>query len=372
MVGALITIGILLFLVLIHEFGHFLMAKLTGVGVDEFGIGYPPKIFRIGQWGGTDYTVNAIPLGGFVRLHGDDAETIEDMGSSKTEDDRNKEKPVGSKFSDQSIPVRLLIVFGGPFINMLFGVLAFAFIYTRTGVPQNYPHPMVETVVVSSPAEHSGLQKGDSLKFVNGLETKSSQEFIDAVAAHRGQVITLTIARSGQDTVITMPVRTQEETPQGEGALGITLTDLYYYKDTWWKLIIPSVQRGLQDSWVFVQLMAKALQQIGIQLVARKLPEEFSGPIGIVSDVNKSGFLNNGWESAVILAGLISINLGFMNMLPIPPLDGGRGMLTILEKVIGKKRRQTLEHYMGTVGMVVLLGLMAVVSLRDVWKILPH
>jgi regulator of sigma E protease len=375
MFGVLLTIGwfllLLTFLVLIHELGHYLAAKFVKVGVLEFGIGYPPmakKLFR--RWD-TDFTINWLPLGGFVRLWGDDAEESLPTAAAAAEHHLTEK----SMFNHKKRWERLLIIGAGVFINFLFGVIVFAGLYSKFGIPERLHYVKVEEVLVDSPAQLSGLQVGDQIYKTTVDENKevsitNAAEFSQLMGENAGEKVTLHFRRSGEETTLDVTLRPKDR-PSDQAALGVIPVDWELKFYPWYEQPFRGIYVGLQDSFELGRLILGSLGDMVSKLVMRgQVPSDLSGPIGIVAQAHEMDILSQGWVGTLRYAALLSINLAIMNMLPIPALDGGRAIFVLLEGILGKARRRRWEQRVNGVGMVFLLLLIFLISLKDVVKII--
>ncbi|HKY74054.1 MAG TPA: M50 family metallopeptidase [Patescibacteria group bacterium] len=361
-----VFILLLSFLVIIHELGHFLAARHSGIRILEFGIGYPPRLLALFKKGKTLFSLNWLPFGGFVRLAGDDAETVEQQGSSVV-DEHGAVVPRGELFAEQPQYKRLYVVLAGATVNILFGILMFASLYMYLGIPENLPHPVVNEIAAGSPAETAQLRKGDVLLRVEDVSIASAEEFIIQIQKHRGAVVKVEFQRNGTSMTAEPYVRTLQETPQNQGSLGVALTDTEWRRYPWWQMIPRGIWRGVQDSYFFAKQILVALGQM-ITTIAQKreVPKDISGPIGIVYMAEKEQILQQGPLALANFAGLLSLNLGVMNLLPIPALDGGRAVFVLLERLLGKKRRARVEQTANAIGMTLLLALILFISIKDV------
>lgn len=354
----LIFLLLLSFLVVIHELGHFLAARRSGVKVEEFGIGYPPKAKRLfTDKRGTEYTLNWLPFGGFVRLYGEDGKETKDAGVA---------------FYSKSKPVRLMIIVAGAVINFLFGVLAFGAIYTYTGIPTEMELVRIDEVMVGSPAEEAGLQGGEEVVAVAAdnevVEVKTVGEFVEEVGYYRGEEVRLVLT---DERVVPVYVRTVEETPDDQGALGVLVSDFEFRHYPLWQMPFRGMWVGLQAAVAFGILLLVSLGEMLRNLIfSGVVPTEVAGPVGIVHTAAKEGLLTSGWVTIVNFAAILSINLAIVNMLPIPALDGGRALFIFLEGFIGKSRMPKVERYANTAGMAMLLFLILAISIRDVRGVL--
>ena len=368
----LLVLLIISFLVWIHELAHFLAAKKVGIKVEEFGFGYPPRLLKLFHWRGTDFTLNWLPFGGFVRLFGDSVETIEESGveQKKNKQDSELAQFPHHHFEGKSIPQRLFVILAGAFINLLIGVLAFTGIYSSIGIPTTLPHPQISTVESGTPADKAGLRVGDQMLEIAQVQVSSMSQFIAEVQKHRGETIELKYVRDKETLTTTIYVRKQDEIPNGQGSLGVVLQDFAYVRESAWKMPFLSIQQGFKDSWQFSGMILSSLQSMVGQLITKgQVPKDVSGPLGIVTMAEKENLAQQGVLGVLGFLGVISINLGIMNLLPIPALDGGRAMFLLLEKVLGKNRRISWEQKANTVGMTLLLVLIVAISIKDIFAI---
>lgn len=361
------TIILLSVLILLHEAGHFLAARKFGVKVEEFGIGLPPRMLRLFKRGDTDYTLNWLPIGGFVRLFGEDNDltTLEKVNPFT----RNK------SFASKPTWQRAIILFAGIFTNFLVGILLFSFIYSVSGVPHIDRNLAVVTQVVKgSPADLAGFTEGDAVVSVDSVGVSSSIEFVDQIKDKKGQAVTFRVAAllpdgklSPEQKVISAIPR--ENPPAGEGALGVgvsTLPILVYDKKPWYTAPFYGMVEGAKESYAWGKEIVRGLGTLLGSIIRGQLPEGISGPVGVVRAGEKVS------EAAGIMGllrfgAILSINLAIFNLLPFFGLDGGRLMFLGLEKIIGRKWVNKYEGYIHTGGVIVLLGLLLVVTWKDIW-----
>lgn len=363
----LIVILVLSFLVLIHELGHYLAARWMGVRVREFGFGYPPRALKLGTWKKTLFSLNWLPFGGFVRLAGDDAESLEGAGEK---DEDGAVIPKKEMFAQKPPIKRLIVVLAGVVVNIVFGIAAFAILYTVFGIPENLPHPVIEVVAQGSPAETAQLKSGDEILLLNNEEVSSAQAFIVMLQQFRGKTVTIEVKRDGKVLELQPYIRTLAETPADQGGLGVMLNDVKIAHYPLWQMIPKGISRGVQDSYAFAKQILSSLGQLVVTLVQkRSVPSELSGPIGIVYAAQKQDVFKQGPFTILNFAGLLSLNLGVLNLLPIPALDGGRAVFILLERLLGKERRVRYEQRANAVGIMFLLGLIVLISVKDVLMI---
>jgi regulator of sigma E protease len=376
----LIFIFVLSFLVIIHELGHFLLAKKFGVKVKEFGIGYPPKILNLFKYQETEFTLNAIPIGGFVNL----------SGENNQEKELNKEDQFYFKTPKQ----RLAIILGGVTVNFIFGLLVFSIISIFRGIPEQLNGIFIGEVIENSPASKAktieknfqenliGIQSQTKLVEVTSGQGKneeitSIQQVQEIVKNNKGQNIILKTQVcpnfNCQDKFISQKtyVRTDEETPSGEGSIGIAFQENHLKKYPFYQMPFRGIYFGVQESFRFAYTIVKTLGQILSDLIIRqKVPQEIAGPVGIVHQIQKVGIFQEGFLSIFFFAGILSINLAVMNLLPIPALDGGRAFFIFLEMLVGRKKIEKVEYYSNYVGMLLLLGLTVLITFNDIKKII--
>jgi len=365
---------ILSFLVIIHELGHYLVARKFKIRVEEFGLGYPPRALTLFQKWGTVFTLNWIPFGGFVKLEGEDG----------TEPILSKDKKPSKKvsedgpFYEKSAQVRLLVILAGAIVNFVFGVIAFSIVFSFSGIPSG---AIIGSTADGSPAQQIQLPSNIAITAVKTeadfSPTRNSLEVMQATQRFKGQTVTLVTtgpceeASCGSETQeYQVYVRTAEEIPEGQGAVGIAFSADYYQFYPWYQQPFKGMLFGLEQAVSMGGQILMALRDMVVGLVTRgEVPDEVTGPVGIVHQANQSGIFSQGPILMLVFAGMLSINLAIMNVLPIPALDGGRALFIILEKIIGKHRVQKVEGYANYGGFIVLVGLIVLVTFRDIFRI---
>jgi len=366
---ALIFIAILSFLVIIHEAGHFLFAKKNKIKVKEFGLGYPPRILKLFRHRETTFSINLIPFGGFVQMTGEN-------GPDESEEDK------AGSFYEKSSKARLEVILAGVLFNFIFGILAFTVVFYQLGIPkQLFGQARISEVVENSPAYEAGL-----IANTNILAFKIDEQWIQIndiskvqklVADHLGETLAIrTSLPCDQEKCPqeyeekSIYLRTIEETPENEGSIGVIFTDVIFNTYPWYLMPFMTIFHAFKQSIDLGLLIIKSLWQLILDLLAgRGLQQEIAGPIGIIDQANTYGFFEGGWLSIVNFAALLSINLGIMNLLPIPALDGGRALLVLLEKVFSRKKIDKIAHYLNYFGYISLLALMVIVSFNDIRNI---
>lgn len=347
---------VLSFLVFIHELGHFVMARRAGVRVDEFGFGYPPKMFRF--WKdkkGTEYTVNWLPFGGFVRMNGEDPDTTQ-MGVDPT------------AFYAKKKRARLGIIVAGALMNFLFGAVAFGILYTKSGIPTNLGYVLIEEVKEGSPAHAAGLKEGDRVKelMIDGARESivTVDQFVTKISEYKGKTVDLGLV---DENSVQVYVRMDSEIPEGQGALGVAITDFEMKHFPLWQMPFRGMWVGIKAAFNFGLFLLQALGSMFYNLLFMGVvPKDVAGPVGIIHMAQKENLLTSGWEMILNFAAILSINLGVVNLLPIPALDGGRAVFVLLEGLIKKEKLAWFERRANTIGMALLLLMIVAVSVRDV------
>lgn len=364
---------ILSFLVLIHELGHFLAARWQKIRVEEFGLGYPPRAKTLFIKWHTIFSLNWVPFGGFVRMEGEDALVTEEpirKNSKKKQLPLNEEGP----FYEKSAVARLIVILAGAIVNVLFGILAFAVVFSFMGIPAGV---RVNEVEPNSPGAQADLTAGQVITQVVVDDAvyplRSTGELVALTGANLGKSITLTTQEICDQGLCpatqTIEVTLRSEVSEKQGAIGIKPEDFSKFYP-WYEMPLRGAWFGLVQAVTLGVLILQSLATMISDLVTRAIvPQEVMGPVGIVHEAARQDLVSQGPLAILLFAGLISINLGIMNVLPIPALDGGRAVFILLEKILGKAKVQQVENYANYGGYAVLLGLIFLITARDVFRI---
>lgn len=365
--SALLFLVILLVLVVFHELGHFLVAKLFGVRVDEFGVGYPPRALSFGIWGGTEYTVNWLPFGGFVKIYGEDGE-----GASAAE------KRVSLAFKPAY--AQILILAAGVIANMLLAWLLFSYAAGH-GAPiavseasdmRDRAHVVITGVIPGSPAELAGIQVSDRILALgtrqDTLTDITPSRITTYVQQHAGEVVTATLTRVRADGQV--QTRTLDVTPvQGIGentkpAIGIAMGFLLQDDAT----MSDALTLGAYETWRWLGDTAYGMWSLLFGAVTGTGSlKDISGPVGIAGQVGN--WYDLGLAYLAYFTAIISVNLAIINLLPLPALDGGRIVFVALESILRRRLPARATSFVNTVGFMLLIVLMLVVTWNDVWKL---
>ncbi|SMB94034.1 regulator of sigma E protease [Desulfonispora thiosulfatigenes DSM 11270] len=339
---AIYAILIFSLLIFIHEFGHFFVAKLVGVRVEEFSIGMGPKALAFKK-GDTQYSVRLLPIGGYVKMTG---ETGEDE-----ESDLSPEDP--RRFNNKTVLQRAAVIIAGPLMNFLLAILIFTFIFSSIGMP--FYSSQVDDVVANSPAAKAGLLKGDKIISVDGKEVNELNEVIQLIHGRSGENINFKIERDGkQHNIVIAP---QYDPEQKADLIGIMATDPE------WKTYSFSQSIGKSAEQTY-QVISLTLSEISKMITGKVGTEGVTGPVGIVKIIGDSAKV--GILPILNLTALISISLGLMNLLPIPALDGSRLIFLLIEGLRGKPIDAKKENLVHFVGFALLMMLMIFITYKDI------
>ena len=436
--GIAVGIIVLMVLVVIHELGHFFAARKAGVKVEEFGIGFPPKLWSCewgasgsGQWfkrkdvdengvlksGGWIFSINIFPIGGFCRMQGDeaDAATPSKSGSAALANATSKNRD----YSSASFGGKTLILFGGIIANFLAAIIIFT-ILAWFGMPKVFDNQftvpadtretfgdvLVATVVEGSPAEQIGIQTGFILNSIAGQEITRSSQVATLTREHAGQEVEVSFTvpkgflyegncfcpeadllcecpnEAFEDDYRTVTV-TLSDGSEGRGFLGVATFQNETLRSTWSAPIVgvgTTVQftyetvKGLGGmigglfSGIFKQFSGNEATREEGQAEIKSTGDGLAGPIAIVGvllpEATRSGFLY-----VLFVAGVISVSLAIMNLLPIPALDGGRWLLTAIFKWLKKPLTVEIESKINAIGFFFLIGLMILVTILDIGRL---
>ncbi|HEX4896745.1 MAG TPA: M50 family metallopeptidase [Candidatus Limnocylindrales bacterium] len=365
LVTLVLFFGILGALVLVHEVGHFIVARLFRVRVLEFGVGFPPRAKVIRDVGETVYTLNWLPIGGFVKLEGDDGDEADDPRS----------------FTAQPLWKKLVILLAGVVMNVVLAFAIFAGI-AMTGDPAIGVY--VPYVDPGSPAEVAGVKVGDVIERVDGRAHGAfgPGSVLEELHDSAGETVTLTIRRGDEAVELTATLRTPVEVEEGKGALGIgkaaVLDDQGNVVDPGIKLegrvigdkvsypVEDALGIGVERTVTATSLIIDGVGQLVTAIVTRPTePPPASGPVGIATQIGDV-FWSLGPIVTLYLAGILSANLAIVNILPFPPLDGGRMLMLILKRGVGERLSLRAERLTYFVGFAMLLAFLVWVTAFDI------
>ena len=332
MLTAILFILMMLLLIAPHEFGHFIVAKIVGVKVNEFAIGMGPLIWQ-SQKGETKYSLRAIPIGGYNAMEGED---------------ENSDDPRG--FNNQNALSRILILIAGVTMNVLIALLICIIIVEMTGVAVN----TIAEVDPGKPAAVAGLQVGDKIASVDGIKTSQWTDVITAFEEYNPDKkvdVDITVKRDGEDINLTMVPEYNKELERY--AVGITAGTSH------------SPLKCIPEGTALTLRLNNAMfQSFGMLFSGKASADDVSGPVGLVKVVNQTA--SQGWQSYLLLLALVSLNLALINMLPIPALDGGKILFVIIKALSKGRVTDEMETKATMIGITLLLMLIAVVTVNDI------
>lgn len=352
-----VFIILLAVLVLCHEFGHFIVAKKSGMQIDEFGFGFPPRIFGVKK-GETTYSLNWIPLGGFVRIAGEDGTDVANPRS----------------FGNKGFWPRLAVLVAGVTMNV---ILAWAImsLVLIIGLPSQvvlgqqlpkYASIGVQSVGITqvepnTPAAAAGLQEGDEVQSIDGQKVTSVGELVAFTQSHQGQTMQFSIERGTQQLSIAVNSRTAPA--NGQGAVGIGVAEVGNVRYAWYAA--PYFAVGITG-----QILSSEFSGLWALVHTRAGLSEVGGPVKIAQLTGQ--VVELGFVDVLQFAAFLSVNLAIINILPFPALDGGRVLFLVIEKVRGVRNNQEVEQWANTIGFCLLMLLVAIISVHDVIGLFKH
>jgi regulator of sigma E protease len=391
----IITILVFLFvlsiLIMAHELGHFLMARKVGIRVEEFGVGYPPRIWSKKR-GETIYSINLLPIGGFVRLLGEEgpAEDEEKRQSAFAKASADK-----GTFWAKSKKARMAVIVAGVLANFFLAVAVFAIVYSVIGIPTKSDQITVVGVAPGSPAEQAGFKEEDVIFKVEDQELKEINRFVEIVDQNKGKRISVQVKRQQdnpcqkqvlgggpvsleeqagkptftcRDGELVFLLTPREKPPEGEGALGVVISNVKMIHYPFWQMPFRGVVEGFKEAFGWVTIVIGSLGSIFYRLVTSGIvPEGVAGPVGILQLT--SGVAQSGPLMVLQFLGMLSVNLAVINILPFPALDGGKLLFIGLEAVTGKRPKASYERWIHAMGMIILLLFLLLVTINDVARI---
>lgn len=337
----LITLLLLSVLVFLHEGGHFLLARLNGITVNEFAIGMGPKILsRVSKKSGIRYSIRAFPLGGFVSMAGEDGES-EDVNA----------------FCNKNVWRRISTVLAGPVTNIIIGFLGMLVLVALTGPATN----IVARFFDDATSDDYGLQINDKIIAVNDVKTHSGNEVVYEITYQGDKPLDLTVIRDGEKIILEDVVFPTIE----ENGVVLGTYDMQFFG-----IDEENITPGVVLSHTFWRTYSTAKMvwdSLADLITGRFGLDAISGPIGMTELVGSA--LATGWESVLYLWVIISVNLGVMNLLPFPALDGGRLMFLFWEAITRKPVNRNIEAYINAAGLLILMAFMLLITFKDIFKL---
>lgn len=337
-------------MLLLHELGHYLVARLFKIKVEEFGFGFPPRLVKLFKFRETEFTLNWIPFGAFVRLSGENDPNVE------------------GGFGNAKPLERIAVLLGGPLMNLATGVLLFSLIFNQVGVP-DANKVLISAVSESSPAESAGLKVGDIVVSINDIPVDSTDKLSALIQANKGIEIEMVLERDGESVVTRATPRVNP--PPDEGSLGIAMTNPLV-KTSW----VNTIPLSFQATY----MQAREIFEMPGRLIRNEIPKEQSrvvGPVGIYTMFNQARDMdqqNAGSDDpfnttfTLRLMAVITVALGLTNLFPIPAVDGGRILFILPELIFRKRIPAKYENLVHMVGFVVLILLMFYITAQDIFN----
>lgn len=333
---AVVIIGVLVFF---HELGHFLAAKASGMLVQEFALGMGPVVVSVTR-GETKYSLRLLPIGGFLRVVGEENESEKDL------------VPESRRYDKKPVWQRMTFVAGGPLMNFVLAALIFAVMFTAVGVPSNLP--IIGSAHAGWPAAAAGLQTGDRIIRIGSTEVATWADLQRAVGQSEGKPTSFVFKRGQQELAAVVTPRLDEAS--GRLMVGVSPKNNRYNP-------LHSLLLGIREmAWFTVEIISV----IG-RMITGRLPAEGTGPIGMVvmvGEVARTGLVN-----LLSFAAIISIQLGLFNLLPIPALDGSKIVFLAFEGLRGKPVDPEKENMIHFVGFVLLMALIVLVTFKDLRRL---
>jgi len=336
MTSILLAIIVLGVLITVHELGHFLVAKSVGIKVHEFSIGMGPLIFQTTR-GETKYSLRALPIGGFNRMAGEQPEDEDD--------------PRG--FDKKSVGARMAVISAGSIMNFLLGVVFFVIVFMLMGVPTQ--EPIIGKVLPDGPAAAAGIEAGDKIVTIDGQEVQTWTEVVNLIHQAPGQELELVVERKAP-TRITVRVTPNLDEASGVGLIGI---EQGFQKAGFFE----SIALGFRQAVTLVVLVLQFL----VQMITGAAPADVAGPVGIVQMVGQAASF--GLANLLSFAGMLTVQLGLFNLLPVPALDGSRMVFLAAEGIRGRKIDPEKENFVHMIGFALLMGLMLLVTYQDILRL---
>ena len=321
-------------LIIVHELGHFIMAKVNGIKVEEFSIGMGPEIFSK-QGKETQYSLRLFPIGGYVKM----------LGEEEVSDDERS-------FSSKSPLRRISVIIAGVTMNVIFAIIAFAIIISNRG----YTEPVISRLLDNSAAIEAGLEVGDRILSIDGSKVFTTTDISMGIQMAKGDSVDLVVNRNGNKENITVTPRLVEEDGSQIYQIGMAYTPVEN------PTIIQSIKESFNEA---ISLVTQTYKSLAMMVTGKvNFKTDVGGPVTIIkmsTEVAKNGLL-----SLTYFLGFLSINLAVMNLLPFPALDGGWTVILLIELITRRKVPDKIVGAVNYVGFIVLIGFMIVVTLKDI------
>lgn len=333
------TIFVFGLLVFVHEFGHFITAKLVGMRVDEFAIGFGPSLYKR-RYKETLYSLRIIPLGGYNKIAGMDPDEEQDAAS----------------FNSKPVWARMLVIVAGSTMNFILPVILFMVVFLSAGIEKPVNDPIIGTVMEGKPAAYAGLKSGDLILEVNSQKISTWLEFVNVIRQNSGSMLEIKYLRD--NTFQTVNVTPEFDSTSNRGVIGVIPKIITYHPD-----FIESITLSVKQTFGITAAMLVGLYQ----MISGQIAAEVSGPIGVAQMAGQVA--QRGIVPLLQFAAFLSINLGLINLLPVPALDGGHVVTLLVEAVRGKPLSREKMQFIQTLGFSLLILLMLVATFKDIARL---
>jgi len=341
-----IVFGLIVF---VHELGHFLFAKWAGVGVERFSFGFGPKLLGK-QVGETEYLISAVPLGGYVKMVGEEVgETVDPEMEQKS----FAHKPVGK---------RILIVIAGPLFNFIMAFVVFSIAFLSFGINVPLDVAQVDQVIPDAPAHKAGLERGDKVLSIGGVPVATWKDLAEQIQKSQGKETPIIVQREKSDQPIELKVTPEmREDPTGESKYAIGITPVAQSQSV---SLGQSIVLGVQETWAWTKMIGWSLWML---VTGQASAKELGGPILIVQVAHQQAML--GLAYLLRFTAIINVNLAVFNLLPIPLLDGGHLLFFLIELLLGRPLSVRSREMAWRVGFFVILTLIVFVFYNDIARL---
>ena len=358
---------LLTIIVFVHEMGHYIVARMNGVRVEVFSIGFGRELYGINDSMGTRWKICLVPLGGYVKFFGD-ANLSSNLPDEQL--DKLSDEEIKTTFHSKNLKQKASIVFAGPFTNFIFAIIVFFGLYTIKGVPtETIILPIIDDVIKGSAAYKSGFKKNDKIIMVDNKQVNNFNDVREIIISKPNQNISFVIIRNSMEiNILSKPdlieIKDNKDQNQYIGRMGFTAQYKIIYDELG---IRKSFIKSLSDTYLYT---IKTFEGISEIIIGKRSASELGGPIMIASVASKAA--DKGIESYLFIMAIISINLGLINLFPIPLLDGGHLMLYGIQAITKSPISPIILKFQMIIGMIILFALMIFVTYNDTTKVINN
>lgn len=340
-------LGVVLVITLVHELGHFIVARRCGVRVEAFSVGFGRELCGFTDWHGTRFKLSLLPLGGYVKMFGEQGFVRDAGGRIRLLERHERER----SFFHKSVGERAAIVFAGPLVNVVFGGAILALLIFANGL--NVPSPTVGSVVAGSPAAAAGLQAGDRILAIDGQPAVGMEAILAAIARDPDRLLSLQVRRGGQDISVPLDLRSVAAAT----AFGIAAARPEH-------IAVGPATAIVESAKLTGQFIASNIAAIGEIITGERHFEDLGGPIRI-AEISGQTFVELGFGALVLLMALLSVNIGIVNLLPIPVLDGGHLVFLAIEAGRSRPLSPRVLKFCSLGGLLAILVIFVLITGHD-------